>query len=144
MENTNKSNAFKVIGAIVIVGLAAFFGLRMKDGDQTPLNNETATTVNKYEDGTYSAEGTYVSPAGVETVNVMLTLKDDVVTNAEFTGQAANPTSKLMQSKFDLGFEILVEGRALDAVSLTIVNGSSLAPKGFMDALAKIKLAAQS
>lgn len=146
MENTNNSNTFKVVVGVLVVAVIAFFGLRMKDSEPTPVTNEETPTVtnSKYRDGTYLADGTYVSPAGVETVSVSLTIKDDVITGVDFTGNAVNPTSKLLQGKFATGFETLVEGKALDAVSLTVVNGSSLAPKGFMDALAKIKLEARS
>jgi hypothetical protein len=49
-----------------------------------------------------------------------------------------------MQGKFKEGFEEAVVGKPLDEIALTVVNGSSLTPKGFMDALTKVKLEAAS
>ncbi|HRH93473.1 MAG TPA: hypothetical protein PKV72_02980 [Candidatus Peribacteria bacterium] len=97
-----------------------------------------------YKDGTYSADGTYRSPAGGESVSVSLTLKDDVVTDATFTGDATNPKSKMMQANFASGFKEVVVGKKLDDVSVTVVNGSSLTGDGFMNALAKIKAEAKA
>ena len=97
-----------------------------------------------YKDGTYSATGNYTSPAGAEEVAITITLKDDVITAAEFDGKATHPTSRKMQDKFDAGFQEVVVGKAIDGLSLTVVNGSSLAPKGFMSALEKVKAEANA
>lgn len=97
-----------------------------------------------YQDGTYDATGHYTSPAGAEEVDVSVTLKDDVIVSAVFTGKAQNPTSKIMQGRFGDGFEQEVVGKKIDDVSLTVVNGSSLTPKGFMEALATIKAEAKA
>ena len=93
-------------------------------------------------DGTYSAIGDYVSPASDEKINVTITLKGGIITDAGFSGQTLNPTSRMMQSHFADGFKEQVVGKSIDSVSLIEVNGSSLVPKGFMDALEKIKLQA--
>jgi hypothetical protein len=98
----------------------------------------------QYTDGTYDATGNYTSPAGAEEMDVTLILADDVVTDATFTGKATNPVSKVRQQAFADGFKELVVGKSIDAIALTKVNGSSLVPKGFMDAVAKIKLEAQA
>jgi uncharacterized protein with FMN-binding domain len=97
-----------------------------------------------YKDGTYAAKGNYNSPAGLETVDVSLTLKDDTVTNATVSGEATNPKSKVMQGNFVDGFKEFVVGKSLDDVAVDVVNGSSLTGKGFMDAVAKIKAQAKS
>lgn len=97
-----------------------------------------------YIDGEYVASGNYISPAGEEEVIVTLTLEDDVIVDAEFDGQAVHPTSRKMQGQFSEGFEAEVEGKSLDEIALTVVNGSSLTPKGFMDAVAKIKAEAEA
>lgn len=99
---------------------------------------------NLYADGTYTQTGTYISPAGQETITISLTLEDDVVTDASFEGHATNPGSVQNQAKFAGGFEEAVVGKALDEIALTVVNGSSLTPNGFMDAAAKIKAEAAS
>ncbi|GEM_PF-1176804 len=93
----------------------------------------------EFADGTYSARGFYISPAGGEEVNVSLTLKDTTITSAEFTGKAENPTSRQWQNIFKDGYREKVIGKPIKELSLTVVSGSSLTPKGFMDALEKIK-----
>jgi NifU-like protein involved in Fe-S cluster formation len=97
-----------------------------------------------YTDGTYSAQGAYRSPAGGELVNVSLTLKGDVVTDATFAGTGTNPKTKMMQAAFASGFKTQVVGKSLDQVSVGVVNGSSLTGIGFMDAVARIKAEAKS
>lgn len=92
-----------------------------------------------FKDGTYDGVGNYKSPAGQEEVGVTVTVKNGEIITAEFTGKATNATSKLMQEKFKEGYTKEVVGKPLSDVKLTIVNGSSLTPKGFMDALEKIK-----
>lgn len=96
-------------------------------------------TEKKYTDGTYSATGNYRSPAGAETVDVTLTLKDGVISDAVFKGEATAPRSMQMQSQFAAGFKEQVVGKSIDSLSLGVVNGSSLTPKGFMDAVQRIK-----
>lgn len=97
-----------------------------------------------FEDGTYNATGVYSSPAGDEEILVTLTLENDIVIDAEFEGLATHPTSKKLQDMFAEGFEDEVVGKSIDAINLTVVNGASLTPKGFMDALADIKSEAAS
>lgn len=97
-----------------------------------------------YNDGTYSADGVYRSPAGAEEIHVTMTLKDDVITSAQVEGTATHPKSKAMQEAFIAGFGAQVVGKSIDELSLGVVNGSSLTPKGFMDAVAKIKVEAAS
>ncbi len=97
-----------------------------------------------YIDGTYSADGVYRSPAGAEEIHVTITLQDDVVTSAQVEATATNPKSKVMQGQFIAGFNTLVVGKSINELSLGVVNGSSLTPKGFMDAVAKIKVEASA
>lgn len=97
-----------------------------------------------YNDGTYTAEGDYMSPAGAEKVGVTLTLSHGVVADAQFIGMAENPASVRLQEQFNQGFKEAVVGKPIDELNLTIVNGSSLTPQGFMDAVAKIKAEARA
>lgn len=109
----------------------------------TASSMSEAAVIN-YKDGTYTADGNYTSPAGQEEVGVTLTLANGVVTDASFEGKATNPGSKMMQGKFSEGYKAMVVGKSIDEISLGVVNGSSLAPKGFMDAVAKIKAEAKA
>lgn len=109
-----------------------------------PTPDTTATQPSTYKDGTYKATGTYASPAGEETLDVSLTLKDGVVTLLSVTGNASNPASKNWQTKFIADVNAQVVGKKLNEVQVDSVSGSSLTPAGFMDAIAKIKTQAKA
>lgn len=93
----------------------------------------------EYENGTYEATGNYTSPAQEEEVAIVITLEDGVVVDAEFEGKATHETSQKLQGMFAEGYTEEVVGKNIDDINLTVVNGSSLTPKGFMDALEKVK-----
>ncbi|HVU06704.1 MAG TPA: hypothetical protein VHC46_09805 [Thermodesulfobacteriota bacterium] len=93
----------------------------------------------RYKDGTYSARGTYQSPGGLESVDVTLVLKNDVITDASVVSNATIPQSIMFQGKFISGFKALVVGKNIDTVKLDKVSGSSLTPKGFNSAVTEIK-----
>lgn len=75
----------------------------------------------------------------MEQVHVSVTLDGGNIVDASFEGKAVNPRSLLFQGKYAAGFTQYVVGKPIDELALTVVNGSSLTPVGFMDALAKIK-----
>lgn len=110
----------------------------------TPVVTQPSPAQSAYADGTYSATGNYVSPAGQENMSVTITLKAGVITDSQFNGEAVNPVSKRMQGNFSEGFKEKVVGKSIDSVVLTAINGASLVPKGFMDALNKIKQEAKA
>jgi uncharacterized protein with FMN-binding domain len=109
-----------------------------------PVANPTAPVTSmkkKYFDGQYS----YVIPnKEVEKITVSLTLKDGVITTADFTGNPIEAGSKFNQGKFREGFKAEVVGKNIDEIALTVVNGASLSPKGFTEALEAIKVKAQT
>lgn len=102
------------------------------------------TPIASYKDGTYNAEGMYTSPGGAESIDVSITLKDGVVTGANVVSNATRPISKKMQSSFIGGFKEQVVGKNIDEINITKVSASSLTPKGFKDALEKIKVEAKA
>lgn len=108
-----------------------------------PVSATTSKPVTMFKDGTYTSTGSYASPSGKEQVEITLTVKDDKIFGAKFVGMAENPGSKRYQGMFAEGFESAVVGKSLNTVTLSQVNGSSLTPKGFNDAIAKIKLSAK-
>ncbi len=122
----------------------------------TPVENTTTTTGDKpketppvtkisvYKDGTYTATGSYNSPAGPEQVKVTLVLKGDLVADATVVSLATNPASKRFQGEFVANFKELVVGKSIDSLNLTKVAGSSLTGKGFNDAVTQIKTQAKS
>ena len=116
----------------------------------TPVSTTPAPTpapvanASKYKDGTYSATGTYRTPESVETINVTLTLANDVVTDVTSTISASAPESAQYQRKFLTNYKALVVGKSIDSLKLSQVSGSSLTSGGFNSALAQIKAKALS
>lgn len=98
-----------------------------------------------YEDGQYSETGSYESPAGAESIDVTLELKDDMVTSLTVTSNATVEKSKAMQQLFIDGIGAVVIGKNIDELGeLAQVNGSSLTPQGFKKAVEAIKAEAQN
>ncbi|PJE63660.1 hypothetical protein COU89_02130 [Candidatus Roizmanbacteria bacterium CG10_big_fil_rev_8_21_14_0_10_45_7] len=138
-----------LIGVVVlaIIGVAVIQlgnnGTGINQKPQTIQGQPTVTVEvmkkSKYADGQYTAIGNYISPAQREEIEITLTLKDGVVTDAAFTGKATHEKSMAMQRLFSEGYKEQVVGKPINEIALTVVNGSSLTPKGFMDALQKIK-----
>lgn len=163
MDESNNTGKLVGLGAIVLaLALLGFITLNSKEAVPAvvPLEGEPVSTTpepvpvepvtpapvtssRKYKNGTYTAVGAYSSPGGGESVSVAITLADDVITAATVTPTPATPTSSQYQGKFVSGFQALVVGKKLDEVVLSKVSGSSLTPKGWNDAVAKIKTQAQ-
>lgn len=102
--------------------------------------SETITeSTSAYSDGTYGAIGVYSSPGGQEDIEVTLTVANDIVTDVEIGIRATGGRSRNYQELFAEGIEGEVVGQNVDDISLSIVNGSSLTPTGFNNALLIIK-----
>jgi hypothetical protein len=125
------------------------------DTTGTPADTSTSTipttvppvtkpSVSAYKDGTYSADGHYVSPGGAQTLHVTLTLTNDVVTAATVTDGSIDPESRHYQQIFIASYKSQVVGKDISTLNLSKVSGSSLTPGGFDDAVAKIKIAAKA
>lgn len=138
------------VGLIVVVGIgAAVYKYSMKPAangapesamEQTSVSASSAPTeMATYKDGKYDAVGQYTSPAGEEEIAVTITLKDNVVTDATVVAKATAPKSQFMQKAFIGGFKDQVIGKNINEIQLTKIAGSSLTPKGFNDALEKVK-----
>lgn len=145
-----KSTGLMAIALIVVVGLGMFFfsfkGKEEMKQVVAPVtkNKEISSMEVRYKDGEYKQEGAYVSPGGAEQIDVDLTLKGGVVTDVAVTSKAVNPKSKFMQGVFIENYKPLVVGKNLKDLNLSKVAGSSLTPKGFNDAIEKIKAQAKS
>lgn len=144
-----------IIAVIAVLAGGAFFLLQSKsmltdqdaDDMQTsaPVVSTTpAITNGTYKDGTYKAIGNYVSPGGAESIDVSITLKGNVITEAEVVSKAERSTSKQMQKQFISGYKAQVIGKNINEVNLTKVSGSSLTPRGFNEALDEIKAQAKA
>lgn len=158
MQEQEKSNsAVMWVMTVVVLAIIGFAGYKYftMNADVTPAQVADNGEMNmdhsvnpmpmaNYKDGSYSAVGSYLSPGGDETIKVDITLKGDVVTSVKTTAQATKPESKRWQETFISGYESMVVGKKIEDISLTKVSGSSLTPKGFMDALAKIEAQAKA
>ncbi len=136
---------------VVVIALIAYGAYAYSKKSQLPVDSTGSTTdtsvpssvTSVYKDGSYSAIGSYISPGGQETIAVRLTLKDDVITDITVTPQATRPESVNFQGQFAAGYKPFVIGKKISDVAVTKVSGSSLSPKGFMDALSQIKAQAR-
>jgi len=157
MEETQKKSKATLWGVLVLILTIITFGafkITKKDAEapvadtsNTNTSEETpATQTNSYlyKDGSYSAVGTYTSTAGPEEIAVTLSLENDMIVNATVISKATNEVSVKLQGMFIGGFKGIVIGKKIDDVVLDKVAGSSLTPKGWNDAVAKIKLEARS
>ncbi|MCU1566426.1 MAG: hypothetical protein JWQ56_1363 [Pseudarthrobacter sp.] len=102
-----------------------------------------ASSGSAYKDGTYSADGNYVSPNGTETVGVELTLADGTVTGVNITQHPSNPNTRKFQGEFAGGIAGQIVGKNIDELNVSKVAGSSLTSGGFNQAVEKIKQEAQ-
>jgi len=108
---------------------------------------ETVTVkpvITNFKDGVYDVVGEYVSPGGPESINVKLTLKNNVITEAEVVPNATLENSVKFQGLFIDNYKEMVVGKSISDLKLDKIAGSSLTPKGFNDALEKIKSQAKS
>ena len=106
---------------------------------EAPSPDQTEEAAGEYADGTYDADGTYVSPNGRETVGVQLTLEGDVVTAVAITTHPSNPNTEQFQGLFAQGIADVVVGKNIDELSVDKVSGSSLTSGGFNEAVETIK-----
>lgn len=144
---STKTTGLLAIALIVIIGIGifTFSNNGKKEVKTTPsLEPKNAMVQVSYKDGVYTQEGGYTSPGGPEQIEVKLTLKDNLVVQADVTSKAVLPKSKLMQEMFIENYKQLVVGKNIKDLNLGKVAGSSLTPKGFNDAVEKIKAEAKS
>lgn len=138
MDKTKIVTGLVIIAVIaVLTGAAVFF-------KPAPTTTPTVAQATSYKDGTYTEDGNYVSPGGPESITVKVTLKAGKIVDSNVTSNAQLPNSQIFQGKFIGGYKEFVTGKSIDEVNLTHVSGSSLTPKGFNDAIEKIKADAKS
>jgi uncharacterized protein with FMN-binding domain len=107
----------------------------------TPTANSSSSS---YKDGTYTASGSYRTPETVETINVTLTVKDNVVSDASIQQSPQDRESVEYQAAFKENYKSYVVGKKISDIQLSRVSGSSLTSSGFNTALEQIKTQAQS
>lgn len=155
-EETRKDKKMKagLIGAAVMLLTLGAGCAAEKPGTPTdeapqptpaPITAPPTSGATSYKDGEYTAQGTYAFHSGSETVNIMLKLKDGVVVDTTFQSVPSNGMSERFQKMFSDNYKPMVVGKSLDEVcALGKVSGSSLTPKGFDEACAKIQIQAKA
>lgn len=155
LTNEKKNNLLPgiLIVAFIVVGVIAYSlstkkqetAIMPKSTEETSVSPTiNAMKASSYKNGSYSAIGDYVSPGGSEQIGVKITLKDGIIVDAEVESKAERPKSVQFQGIFVANFKTFVIGKNIDEVKLDKVSGSSLTPKGFNDAVEKIKTEAKS
>jgi uncharacterized protein with FMN-binding domain len=122
------------LAALAMISVATVAGCAA----DAPAGPDTITS-GDYADGTYTESGDYQAPSGSETVEVTLTLADNVITDVEVVGDATDGQAKLHQGEFADGIADVVVGKNIDEISVDKVGGSSLTSGGFNAAVDAIK-----
>jgi hypothetical protein len=103
------------------------------DGDSTYADGRDST----YADGVYADTGWYGGQPS--SIGVAVTLADGVVTEVQVTPHATVPQSLELQRRFAAAVPAVVVGKRLDEVNVGRLAGSSGTPRGFNDAIRKIR-----
>jgi hypothetical protein len=145
-----------VVAALIVFAAIGFYIYRQNNNNSVVISPSKVMMPNqnqmgpkmmqtrRYKNGTYSDTGNYISPGGPREINATITLAYNVIIDATAQGTATDATSKRFQGEFVANFKSEVVGKNIDEVVLTKVSGSSLTPKGFNDALDKIKAVAKA
>jgi uncharacterized protein with FMN-binding domain len=105
----------------------------------TPTGVSTESP-SQYKDGTYQADGQYLSPEGNETVGLSITLDNGVISDVVITPKSQDSQGKFYQQRFAQGITTIVKGKTLDSTfDVAHVNGASLTGKGFNAAIQAIR-----
>jgi len=143
-----KTAGLLVIALIVIIGVGIIIFGNKSNSKEVPSSASSTTVVKdenaKYKDGVYAQVGDYKSPAGPEQIDVKLTLKNGVVVESEVIPKATAPISKMKQEAFTKEYKTVVVGKNIKDLQLGKIAGASLTPKGFNDAVEKIKAEAKA
>ncbi|MGO4190968.1 FMN-binding protein [Arthrobacter sp. YAF17] len=140
MNTSLRKSVFVGIAGLSLAGSAA--GCAPGQASTPPATSaapSAAAGAGTYKDGTYSADGNYVSPNGNETVGVELTLAGGTVTGVKITPHPTNSNTRKFQGEFSGGIQSQIVGKKLDEIKVSKVAGSSLTSGGFNQAVDKIK-----
>jgi len=106
---------------------------------------EATTPSTTYKDGSYTANGSYVSPGGQENITVSVTVANDTIKSVTVTPGSKDPDGVQYEGLFAKGISSVVVGKPLSTTfNVSEVNGSSLTGTGFTAALNSIRSQAKS
>lgn len=126
---------------IVLIGIVASVVIVVNNSSTQESNTPgtTSTDTSTYKDGTYSATASYVTPGGIESINLAITLVDGTITESQVSASGNTDHAEEHQAEFESGYKTLVIGKKVGNVHLSRVSGSSLTSSGFNAALDEIK-----
>jgi uncharacterized protein with FMN-binding domain len=101
--------------------------------------NATSDNTTSYKDGTYSADGSYVSPGGREEIAVTVTVKSNLITAVTVTTIKADSEGAHYESQFAGGISAVAVGKSLATLRVGTVAGASLTSQAFNSSLATIR-----
>jgi hypothetical protein len=158
-ENSKKKLGATVLTVAVIAGCIVFTDhLRAQErttvataapatmvSTATDVTSTTqSATPNTSTDGLYSASSNYYVPHGNESIQVSITLKDGVISNASIRNSESDRESAQYQEDFASVFKSYVVGKKISSLKLGVVAGASDTTQGFNNALSQIALKAQA
>jgi len=146
------------IALLVVGGTGAAVILNRQD--ESPNSTETSSTVEStpststpsgsdnstsdtYADGDYTANGSYRTPGGIESVDVSLSLAGNEITDVDVQGSGSGDSARY-QSMFREKIADIVVGKNIDEIDVSRVSGSSLTSTGFNEAVETIRQEAAS
>lgn len=136
----SSKNTSRSVFAISSTSASLVLNSSKTPNSSTASSTQISTLATIYQNGSFAATGQYNTPGGRESLEVTLNIKEDSIDSYSLKG-AGSGTSKLYTEFFKEGIEGVIKGKKIDNISPgdTIVNGSSLTGKGFIEALNNIK-----
>lgn len=141
MRRPTARTAFAASAATTVLLLTAACGSTASDSVSGSGSDTSAPAVDPnadYADGTYEASGSYANPSGQSSIDVTITIADNVVTDLALE-PGATGTSLGYQKQFIGGAADEVVGKTLGEIDVSKVSGSSLTSGGFNKALDEIR-----
>ena len=109
------------------------------DKTKNAMDQNHDTMMKLLPDGVYETQKTYRYHAGTETVDISITVKDGVVTEASLVGINPNPVSRRYQQAVNDALPDLVIGKHLSEINLPRqISGSSLTTAALDDYLTSL------
>lgn len=140
IDSNNNSGNTMVIGLIVVALLAVAttgFVVVSQNGNTGEIASTQAN--GKFKDGSYTANGSYQTPGGIESIDLTVTISNNVIKDSSIKQNAISAEAHQYQAFFASGYKAEIVGKRIDSVSLSRVSGSSLTSSGFNKAIDDIE-----
>lgn len=142
MSSRSTTVAVSAAGLFIIIAAGIVLvanSQKTSSGSSSNSNSSISVASGTYKDGTYTASGSYNTPESVESVDVTITLKNNLIISVSTSTNGKDRESRQYMNLFKQGISAVVNGKTLDKATVSgSVNGSSLTGAGFNQALKKI------